>query len=40
MFKTERIIKFKAKKAGKQNNNVNNKLLFQTQAYFANCESM
>ena len=39
MFKTERIIKFKAKKAGKQNNNVNNKLLFQTQAYFANCES-
>ena len=39
MFKTERIIKFKAKKAGKQNNNVNNKLLFQTQAYFANCKS-
>ena len=39
MFKTERIILFKAKKAGKQNNNVNNKLLFQTQAYFANCES-
>ena len=39
MFKTERIIKFKAKKAGKQNNNVNNKLLFQTQAYFANSKS-
>jgi len=39
MFKTERIILFKAKKAGKQNNNVNNKLLFQTQAYFSNCES-
>ena len=39
MFKTERIILFKAKKAGKQNNNVNNKLLFQTQAYFANCKS-
>ena len=43
MFKTERIIKFKAKRAGKQNNNVNNnvdnKLLFQTQAYFANSKS-
>jgi SHAQKYF class myb-like DNA-binding protein len=39
MFKTERIILFKAKKAVKQNNNVNNKLLFQTQAYFANCKS-
>ena len=39
MFKTERIILFKAKKAGKQNNNVNNKLLFQTQAYFANSKS-
>ena len=43
MFKTERIIKFKAKRAGKQNNNVNNnannKLLFQTQAYFASCKS-
>ena len=39
MFKTERIIKFKAKKAGKQNNNVNNKLLFQTQAYFASSKS-
>ena len=43
MFKTERIIKFKAKIAGKQNNNVNNnvdnKLLFQTQAYFASSKS-
>ena len=39
MFKTERIIKFKAKRAGKQNNNVNNKLLFQTQAYFASSKS-
>ena len=39
MFKTERIIKFKAKRVGKQNNNVNNKLLFQTQAYFANSKS-
>ena len=43
MIKTERIIKFKAKRAGKQNNNVNNnvdnKLLFQTQAYFASSKS-
>ena len=43
MFKTERIIKFKAKRAGKQNNNVNNnvdnKLLFQTQAYFSSSKS-
>ena len=37
MFKTERIILFKAKKARKQNNN--NKLLFQTQAYFASFKS-
>ena len=39
MFKTERIILFKAKRARNQNNNINNKLLFQTQAYFANCKS-
>ena len=39
MFKTERIILFKAKKARKQNNNINNKLLFQTQAYFASSKS-
>ena len=37
MFKTERIILFKAKKAPKNNNNINNKLLFKTQAYFARC---
>ena len=39
MFKTERIILFKAKKARNQNNNINNKLLFQTQAYFASSKS-
>ena len=42
MFKTERIILFKAKEAGKNNNvnnNVDNKLLFQTQAYFASSKS-
>ena len=39
MFKTERTILFKAKKAGKNNNNINKKLLFKTQAYFASCES-
>jgi len=37
MFKTERTILFKEKKAGKNNNNINNKLLFKTQAYFARC---
>jgi len=39
MFKTERIILFKAKKAGKNNNDVNKKILYKTQAYFARCES-
>ena len=39
MFKTERTILFKAKKAGKNNNNLNKKFLFKTQAYFASCES-
>ena len=39
MFKTERTILFKAKKARNQNNNKNNKLLFQTQAYFASSKS-
>ena len=39
MFKTERTILFKEKKAGKNNNNINNKLLFQTQAYFASSKS-
>ena len=39
MFKTERTILFKAKKAKNQNNNINNKLLFQTQAYFASSKS-
>ena len=37
MFKTERTILFKEKKAGKNNNNINNKLLFKTQAYFRRC---
>ncbi len=39
MFKTERTILFKAKKAKNQNNNINNKLLFQTKAYFASSKS-
>ena len=39
MFKTERTILFKAKRARNQNNNINNKLLFQTQAYFASSKS-
>ena len=37
MFKTERIILKKAKKAPKKNNNIKNKLLFKTQEYYPRC---